>query len=245
MSNPYEANKILAEYLLFHYGLAEEILPSGSSWPAGMHEALDFPARTAAHFSPRRVARGLDLGCAVGRSAFEMALHCDEVVAMDFSHAFIQAAETLRQGGSISYERREEAALSTPLNAKIPAALNGGNVRFFQGDAMDLPADLGSFERVHAANLLCRLSQPRLLLDRLPDLVRPGGELVLATPCTWLEEFTPPENWPDKSTFDWLYDSLAAHFELVRRADEPFLIRETARKFQWTTSLVTVWQRHG
>ncbi|MEX1048408.1 MAG: putative 4-mercaptohistidine N1-methyltransferase [Akkermansiaceae bacterium] len=245
MSNPYEANKILAEYLLFHYGAAEEILPLDRGWPAGMHEALDFPARTAAHFSPGRVARGLDLGCAVGRATFEMALTCDEVVAMDFSHAFIQAAETLRQGGTITYNRREEAALSTPLEAKLPTALEGTKVRFFQGDAMDLPTDLGAFERVHAANLLCRLPRPRLLLDRLPDLVKPGGELVLATPCTWLEEFTPPENWPDKSTSDWLHDYLIADFELVRRAEEPFLIRETARKFQWTTSLVTVWRRRG
>jgi hypothetical protein len=26
-------------------------------------------------------------------------------------------------------------------------------------------------------------------------------------------------------------------------ADEPFLIRETARKFQWTVSMVTKWKR--
>jgi hypothetical protein len=29
----------------------------------------------------------------------------------------------------------------------------------------------------------------------------------------------------------------------VKRADEPFLIRETARKFQWTRSMLTVWRR--
>jgi SAM-dependent methyltransferase len=110
---------------------------------------------------------------------------------------------------------------------------------------MDLPADLGSFDRVHAANLICRLPEPRRLLDRLPALVRPGGELVLATPCTWLEEFTPPENWPGGATFDWLQSMLAPAFSLLQQADEPFLIRETARKFQWTTSLVTVWRRHG
>ena len=32
-------------------------------------------------------------------------------------------------------------------------------------------------------------------------------------------------------------------FELVRKGEEPFLIRETARKFQWTRSMVTVWRR--
>jgi putative 4-mercaptohistidine N1-methyltranferase len=191
------------------------------------------------------VKRGLDLGCAVGQSAFEMARSCDEVVGIDFSHAFIRAAEALRKGAALGYERREEAALTTPLQARPPSGVDGGKLRFLQGDAMNLPEDLGSFDRLHAANLLCRLPQPKRLLDRLPALVNPGGELVLATPCTWLEEFTPPENWPVAGTFEWLHESLTPAFALIRRAEEPFLIRETARKFQWTTSLVTVWRREA
>ncbi|MEO8617206.1 MAG: putative 4-mercaptohistidine N1-methyltransferase [Luteolibacter sp.] len=243
MSAIYESDKALSEYLLFHFGSAEEILPADRTWPAGMREALDFAIRTPAHFSSSRVAKGLDLGCAVGRSAYEMAATCDEVIGIDFSHAFIRAAEAIRNGETLTYDRREEASISTPLQAKLPAGIDGGKLRFFQGDAMNLPEDLGSFDRVHAANLLCRLPEPRRLLDRLPSLVNPGGELVLATPCTWLEEFTPPENWPTDGTLEWLQFSLTPDFTLMRLVEEPFIIRETARKFQWTTSLVTVWQR--
>jgi putative 4-mercaptohistidine N1-methyltranferase len=243
MSAIYESEKLLAEYLLFHFGRADEILPPGRSWPQGMSEALDFAVRTAAHFPEERVASGLDLGCAVGRSAFEMSRSCEEVTGIDFSHAFIRAAESLARGNGIVYQRREEASVTTALEARLPAGIDGGNVRFLQGDAMDLPVDLGSFDRVHAANLLCRLPQPEKLLARLPQLVKTGGVLVLATPCTWLEEFTPPENWPATGTLAWLENSLSPHFDLLEKTDEPFLIRETARKFQWTTSLVTVWQR--
>ncbi|HEX7261016.1 MAG TPA: putative 4-mercaptohistidine N1-methyltransferase [Luteolibacter sp.] len=241
----YETDKLLAEYLLFHFGAAEEILPPGRAWPSGMREALDFPVRTAARFSSGFAARGLDLGCAVGRSAFEMSRNCGEVVGIDFSHAFIRAAESLRHGESLTYERREEAALSTTLAARLPQGIDGRRLVFKQGDAMDLPPDFGGFDRVHAANLLCRLPEPNCLLGRLPALVKPGGELVLATPCTWLEEFTPPENWPVAGTFEWLQAKLSPDFSLIHQADEPFLIRETARKFQWTTSLVTVWRRHA
>jgi putative 4-mercaptohistidine N1-methyltranferase len=243
MSAIYESDKILAEYLLFHFGTAEEILPSDRSWPVGMREALDFPVRTVGHFLPSVVERGLDLGCAVGRSAFEMSRSCREVIGIDFSNAFIQAAEALRLGRSLAYDRREEAASVTALEARLPNGIEAARLRFMQGDAMTLPEDLGTFDRVHAANLLCRLTDPMKLLNRLPELVRPGGELVLATPCTWLEEFTPSRNWPEGGTFEWLKTTLAPSFTLVRQADEPFLIRETARKFQWTTSLVTVWQR--
>ena len=244
MSALYESDKILAEYLLFHFGTAAEILTSDRSWPMGMHEALDFPVRTAASFSLGNLERGLDLGCAVGRSAFEMSRRCEQVVGIDFSHAFVQAAEALRGGKILTYDRREEAALATPLAARLPAGVDPAKLVFQQGDAMALPDDLGQFDRVHAANLLCRLTEPRRLLARLPGLVKAGGELVLATPCTWLEEFTPMANWPTTGTFDWLQETLVPAFTLLRRADEPFLIRETARKFQWTTSLVTVWRRN-
>lgn len=244
MSAIYESDKLLSEYLLFHFGTADEILPPDRAWPAGMREALDFAKRTPAHFSSETVARGLDLGCAVGRSAFEMSATCDEVIGIDFSHAFIRAAEALRNGEKLTYHRREEASISTRLEAGLSGGFDGSKLRFFQGDAMNLPEDLGSFDRVHAANLLCRLPQPKRLLDRLTSLVNPGGELILATPCTWLEEFTPPENWPVDGTFEWLRQSLTPDFALVCQAEEPFLIRETARKFQWTTSLVTVWRRN-
>jgi len=241
MANPYETERLLAEYLLFHYGGAEEIL--GGRNIEAFAPALGFPARTVAHFAPGETTRGLDLGCAVGRSTFEMARHCREVTGIDFSRAFIQAAESLRRGEKIPYRRLEEGHVSTELIARAPADLDPARVRFETGDAMALRDDLGSFDRVHAANLLCRLPEPQRLLNRLPALVRPGGELVLATPCTWLAEFTPPENWPPASTFDWLKKELGPHFDFVDQADEPFLIRETARKFQLTFSLVTVWRR--
>ncbi len=241
MGNLYETRKLLGEYLLFHYGRGDEILPDDA--PSAMHEALDFAVRTTEQFEEHEVDRGLDLGCAVGRSAFEMSRNCHEVVGIDFSRSFIDAAENLRQGNFLAYQRVEEAHVSTDLEVRLPDGFDTNRLHFETGDAMDLRADLGTFDRVHAANLLCRLPEPQRLLDRLPTLVKLGGELVLATPCTWLAEFTPPENWPAGTTFDWLQESLLPSFDLVRQTNEPFLIRETARKFQFTFSLVTVWRR--
>jgi len=242
MSNVYETTKLVDEYLLFHYGSETDILPEGGGWPEEMRASLGFAERTVKWFTPGAARRGLDLGCAVGRSTFEMSRDgCAEVTGIDFSHAFIAAAEALRQGETLPYQRLEEGRLRTTLTACAPFRVE--NVIFQQGDAMSLPADLGTFDRVHAANLLCRLPEPLRLLERLPSLVESGGELVLATPCTWLEDFTPIGNWPEGSTFDWLAEHLGGSFELLRRGEEPFLIRETARKFQWTRSMITVWKR--
>jgi putative 4-mercaptohistidine N1-methyltranferase len=234
---------VLDEYLLFHYGSEEDILPSSVTWPLGMKAALDFAVRTTLHFTEKRALRGLDLGCAVGRSSFEMSRRCQYVLGIDFSHSFINAAELVRTQQSLNYERRDEAHLTTDLTAQLPSGLLPERVQFQQGDAMNLPANLGSFDRVHAANLICRLSEPLLLLDRLPKLVNSGGELVLVTPCTWLEEFTIKENWPDGETLDWIKTILTPHFDLTLCIEEPFLIRETARKFQWTRSVLTRWCR--
>jgi len=240
--NPYETDRLLAEYLLFHYGSPEEILPSNA--PTGMREAVGFPVRTVAHFTLGNVERGLDLGCAVGRSSYEMARSCGEVTGIDFSRSFVRAAEAIATG-PLPYFRKDEGHLHTNLIATLPPDLADGVVHFEAGDAMDLRADLGAFDRVHAANLLCRLPEPRRLLERLASLVKPGGELVLATPCTWLDEYTPPENWPAGGTLEWIESHLAANFDLIRTAEEPFLIRETARKFQWTTSQISLWRRHS
>jgi putative 4-mercaptohistidine N1-methyltranferase len=243
MSAIYEDPGVLAEYLLFHYGAPDEILPPEVAWPSGMREALDFAVRTPRHFSEGSAGLGLDLGCAVGRSTYEMSRSCGHVTGIDFSRAFVDAANALREGEAVPYRRRDEGHVATDLEARLPNGADPSKVAFLQGDAMALPGDLGSFDRVHAANLICRLIDPTLLLGRLPDLVNPGGELVLATPCTWLEGFTPLENWPPGDTFTWLEGHLGGAFDPVKRAEEPFLIRETARKFQWTRSMLTVWRR--
>lgn len=237
--NIYETGRLVSEYLVFHFGEAEDVLP----WPQGPREALGFPARIVGRFSDGAVARALDLGCAVGRSSFELSRAARAVVGVDYSAAFIAAANRLKEAGRIAADRLEEGNRKDRVTLHLPDGVHPDRVRFEVGDAMNLRGDLGEFDRVLAANLLCRLSEPQRLLARLPSLVRPDGELILATPCTWLEDFTPPGNWPAGTTLDWLREKLGSSFDLVEQRDEPFLIRETARKFQWTVALLTKWRR--
>lgn len=257
--NIYETERLLDEYLLFHYGEDDEVLP----WAFGPREALGFARRSVNELLDRgivpRDGRALDLGCAVGRSSYELAAVCGAVIGIDYSRRFIEAAETIRREGRLEYSRQDEGAARSRLVAVRPGPMEPDpsvpprranppsprheRIRFEQGDAMNLRVDLGSFDIVHAANLLCRLGDPRKLLDRLPSLVKPGGQLLLTTPCTWLEEYTPPANWPRGSTMEWLQAELGPHFLLSDRTDLPFLIREHARKYQWSVALGTRWLR--
>lgn len=245
--NIYETGRILREYLLFHYGGEGDTLP----WSFGPRDALGFPRRCVAELLdasalPAR-ARALDVGCAVGRSSFELARHCREVVGVDFSQAFVGAAEAIRRAGALAYEYAVEGARVAAAVACVPEGVDASRVDFRCGDAMALPEDLGDFDVVLAANLLCRLPDPRVFLARLPSLVKPGGQLLLATPFSWLEEFTPRDKWvggrEGAASRDALAGILSPDFRLDFEAELPFLIREHARKFQWGVAWGTRWIR--
>lgn len=253
--NPYETQKMVNEYLLFHYGAPDEVLP----YPDGPREAVDFAVRAVTEMIdhnriPSHGGRAFDLGCAVGRSSFVLSQWFDETLGIDFSQAFVDAADQLADAGHLAYERVDEGVLTTQLEAKLPAGARRETVRFLQGDAMDLPDDLGSFDLVLMANLLCRLPHPRRCLDRIPDLVNPGGQLIITSPYTWLDEFTPRDEWlggfhntEDDSpvvTIDTLTDILGTHFQQAKRRNLPMLIREHSRKFQWTMVEGSLWIRN-
>ncbi len=250
--NPYETIKLVNEYLLFHYGEDSEILP----YAEGPHQALRFAERCVTEMIPGvdlpSGARALDLGCAVGRSSFTLSARCDEVIGIDYSQAFIDAATTLGRQGILNYERVDEGRITTALTARLPEGARPEKVQFFQGDAMDLAHDLGTFDLTLLANLICRLPHPRRCLDRLPQLVRPSGHLIITSPYTWLDDFTPPENWlggfsregeGPLVTLAALKNELDPAFEFVRCRDLPFLIREHARKFQWSVAEGSLWRR--
>lgn len=250
-ANPYETNKLLSEYLLFHYGTPSEVLP----FEFGPSGALNYPVRCVLECVVPELTgqqnRALDLGCAVGRSTFELAKHFRQVVGVDYSRRFIEAAEMIRTKRALAYERIEEGALRTPSLARLPEDVDPDRVRFEQGDAMSLRDDLGIFDVVLMANLIDRLSEPLKCLTRLPSLVRAGGLLAITSPYTWSEEYTPKALWlggvkvdgDSRTTMEGLKLQLEGAFDLVFTRDVPFLIREHARKYQWSVAQASVWRR--
>jgi hypothetical protein len=82
-------------------------------------------------------------------------------------------------------------------------------------------------------------------------LLRPGGQLLVTSPWSWLVEYTARRCWlggfrrkgRSVKTFDTLRQILSPHFRLVRRRDLPFLIREHARKFQLGLADASLWVR--
>jgi putative 4-mercaptohistidine N1-methyltranferase len=247
--NSYETDELLQQYLLFHYGEAGDQMP----WEFGPADALEFPQRCVSEgLDPDRLpdaSRALDIGCAVGRSTFELARYFDDVIGIDYSDAFVMAARLIYREGYIHYRIPETGTITRETVARRPEAAIG-RIQFEQGDAQELRPDLGSFDCVLAANLLCRLARPDAFLRRLPDLVKPGGQLIITTPNTWLTSFTAREFWigatPETGEpLEALEKLLKNQFRLQRSWDMPFLIREHRRKYQWSVAQASRWTRIG
>jgi putative 4-mercaptohistidine N1-methyltranferase len=261
--NVYESTRSLHEYLMMHFGTKTDLIEPEFEQYAPL-SALDFPKRCAEECwavasDPASAglggskARVLDAGCAVGRSTFELARFFEDCVGMDFSQSFIDAANALKEAGTMGYTIATEGDLTKPATATVDSAIDRQRTTFKQGDACSLTAEAygGKFGVILAANLLCRLPKPRAFLDSLPDLLVPGGLLVMPSPYTWLESYTRKEDWIGGYTdaegnpvtsFEGLQKILGPKFDLVKTIDMPFFIRETRRKNQWSVSHCTIWR---
>ena len=246
--NIYETDEQISQYIEFHYG---EEHYGVKNFPVACIETM------LPHTKGMKTERALDLGCATGRSSFELAKVFDHVDALDFSARLIEAPSTLQTTGSQRYVIATQGDLVDFKEVKL-SDFDGyeaikDNVSFMQGDACNLTDKYTDYDLVFAGNLIDRLYKPTDFLASIKDRIRPGGLLVITSPYTWLEEFTPKENWlggfkaqtgENYSTLEGLAENLAPEFELVGDPqDIPFVIRETARKFQHSVAEMSIWRK--
>ncbi len=242
--NTYETDILISQYLEFHYG--NEYF-GVKNFPKACIDTIFNKAHD------RTFNKALDLGCAVGRSSFELATQIEFVEALDYSAGFIRHANSLAENGSISYLITNEGNLSTQKRTSLDQLgllQTVKRVQFSQGDANNLKPHLNDYDLIFAGNLIDRLENPKNFLSSIHKRLNTGGLLVLTSPYTWLEEFTPKQNWlggyelngENITTLDGLHQILNAKFDVFSApVDIPFVIRETARKHQHTIAQMTFW----
>ena len=258
----YESAKLLNEYVMLHYATDADLMPFPGIAPT---EWLRFPQRCAQLVDKwaDRVglpkARALDIGCAVGASSFELGRSFNEVIGVDLSASFIDAAQRMQADGALPYFRRDQGELGEERVAELATVTDGarlGTIDFRRGDACALPMELGAFDVCLLANLLCRLPSPSACLRSLSGprgLVKPGGLAVIVSPYTWMEEHTPRDTWlggystpgGERIVSDATLRALMAEldYELLDEENMPLLIREHERKYQFIISHAMVFQR--
>ncbi|RXJ97292.1 methyltransferase [Malaciobacter molluscorum] len=243
--NVYETDELISQYCEFHYGKE-------------FFNVENFPKKSVELLKPYlkniNTNSALDLGCSVGRSTFELAKTFDKVLGIDFSANFINVGVKLKKYENLTYKVRVEGELfddkKVSLN-KLGLENIKNKVEFMQGDACNLKSLYSGYDLIFCSNLIDRLYYPQKFLDDIPNRVKENGLLVILSPYTWLEEYTPKSNWlggfykdnKEIKTIETLKDNLEDRFELLDLIDVPFVIKETSRKFQHTVSQMSVWKK--
>ena len=240
----YKTDSIVSQYCEFHYG--DENF--------GVKNFSKEIAKIALKYSTIK-RKALDIGCAVGRSSFELANEFQYVDGMDFSDRFIEVATEMKENKKLKYERLEEGSLVSYQERTLEEiGLNKSynNITFLQQDATNLKPIYKDYDLVIAVNLIDRLNEPLAFLKEIGSRINKNGVLLIASPYTWLEEYTPKEKWlggykkdgEDITTFRGLEEVLSKEFTLITNPIElEFVIRETKHKFQHTISEVTLWRK--
>jgi SAM-dependent methyltransferase/uncharacterized protein YbaR (Trm112 family) len=144
---------------------------------------------------PGPATRVLDLGCAAGRTSFDLAArHPDALVlGLDRNLALLRLARRAGEG-VLSYPRRRIGLVYD--RRRFPVAPEGAaRVDFWACDALALPFAPGVADLAAALNLLDCVAEPRRLLAGLAETVHPGGRVLLATPYDWSTRATPVDTW--------------------------------------------------
>lgn len=242
--NLYETDELVSRYLHFHFG---ESYFDVKNYPVACIDRL------RPYLGDSQTNKALDLGCSVGRASFELARYFDRVDGIDFSARFIQHAFKLQEDGCVRYTIPTEgdlvAFMETNLSEFGYDAVTH-KIEFAQGDACNLKPTYRDYDLVFCGNLIDRLYDPGLFLQSIVRRVNPGGLLVLASPYTWLEEYTEKSKWlggikvngENFTTLDGLKKQLLEYSDLVDAQDIPFVIRETQRKYQYGIAQMTIWR---
>lgn len=241
----YTKDDIISQYC--HFGWGDNAVGVENYPAACARIALDMMKD-----KPKRKA--FDIGCAIGRSTFELARGFDEVIGVDFSARFVHEADVLNKEGVLRYAMPTEGELENfyEVNlANFDLEEEREKVSFWQADACNLKPIFKDFDLIFAGNLIDRLYDPKKFLDAMAERINTGGLLILASPYTWQEESTPKEKWiggykrdgENISTLQGLEEILGSDFRLIDTKDVPFVIQETARKHQHTIAQMSIWEK--
>lgn len=233
--NLYADPKVLAQYEAFHFTPGDV-----DNYPLRCAQrCVEAMNQLGVH-----KGRAMEFGAGPGRAAMELTKDFESVVGSDFSEDLINVGKDfLAQGkndfGVGSAEQSRLQLLQMDACAPTP------------------PGDEASCDLVCGFNLIDRLPDPKAFLDESARRLRPGGLLVISSPYTWLEAFTPKDKWlgafkygdnDAQRTIDGLREYLTtgknAQFEeALPPEDLPFVLQETPRLRQVTKAEMSFWRK--
>lgn len=183
----------LSTYAFDHYGDLDTEGSSPSSVPPGSVLNLFREGIQASGHTVRGPV--IDIGCAVGRTSFELAEALDEIVlGIDLNFAMLKTAASIIEEGWVSYPQRRGGIAFE--RRRFPVAFaKSRKVDFWVCDATALPFADGTFSAGISLNVLDCVWSPYDYLREIGRILMPGGNTVISTPYDWTTNATPVEAW--------------------------------------------------
>ncbi len=205
--------------------------------PIGENFHSHLLSRLKTYLNQAKPGKAMVMGCKTGRSAFELAATCEQVVGLDSTARFIRLATQMKEEGYIRWLSHLEGELTSTREASLKdfgLEKFVSRCEFLQADSANLPSKYNGYDFVLAENVLERSANPEAFLRTISNRLNPGAILVIADSYGWDTNFTPPEkrlgglrkDGEPYTTFNALQDILEAYFRLLA---EPFDVLQPIR----------------
>ena len=183
----------LSTYTFDHYGDLDPAEPKDS--PVLPGSVLELLKRGFSHIDERVEGPAIDLGCAVGRTSFELAKSVDDLIlGVDLNFAMLRTAAAILHQGRVTYPRRRVGIVFD--KREFPAVLEGSSkVDFWACDATSLPFADESFSLAASLNVIDCVQSPYDHLKELGRILKPKGGALISAPYDWNVNATPVEAW--------------------------------------------------
>jgi len=205
--------------------------------------------------SPDKRDRALNLGCSVGRTAFELARHFNFVTGLDFSARFIKNAVRMQEKSDLHYAMKNEGEIVSFYDKYLQdyqLTEFADKVVFLQTDAANMKAIFSDYDFVLADDIIDKIYDPVSFLKLIRDRINKSGLLVITSAFDWNEEKTQKEKWlggykeagDNVNGITGIERLLSADFIKINEPYEMYSVfRETVRKYCVRKMQVMVWQK--
>ena len=200
-----------------------------------------------------RTGRLLNLGCSVGRVAFELSNCFEHIDAVDFSARTIQHGVQLQAGGSVRYTKTIEGDICQYNELKLDDVVNSAHsdrVLFSQGDGCNLKESFQGYDVVFIQHALEKSYDPLRLLHNAKNRVNPSGLLIILSDYNYQAQYTEQVKWLSGTkvngenlfALDALTHQLSAEFELIEQHELYRVLADSARNFTVDKCQLTAWR---
>jgi SAM-dependent methyltransferase len=141
----------------------------------------------------------LDIGCSVGRNTFELARRSKLAIGIDLNFNALAAAEYIERTQTSTYKRRKRGRYYQTVELPYDAP---SNAMFLVADALNPPFTANSFDVVAGLNILDNVSVPLILIGQMDALLKPDGDLIVASPYDWQTGSTDVDEWLENEILD-------------------------------------------